>query len=184
MLKEDFHVGSAETSAMESGLMSSRIGLGFDIHRLVPGKGFRLGGLEVPGELRTEGHSDADPLLHALVDALLGAAARGDIGEHFPDTDARWKGVDSRIFVEKAKKMVEEAGLTIGNVDATVFLERPKLGPLKKEIRKVIAELLQIDVRNVSVKAKTLEGLGSIGTSKAVAAHVGIMLHEPPGAAP
>ena len=162
--------------------MPSRIGLGFDIHRLVPGKGFRLGGLPLPGDLKTEGHSDADPLLHALVDALLGAASRGDIGDHFPDTDPQWKDADSRIFVDKAVKLVQEAGLSVGNVDATVFLEKPKLGPLKVEIRKVIAEILHVDVRNVSVKAKTLEGLGAVGTSKAVAAHVGVILYETPGA--
>jgi len=158
--------------------MPPRIGLGFDIHRLVPGKGFRLGGVQIAGELALEGHSDADPLLHALVDALLGAAARGDIGDHFPDTDARWKGADSRIFVEKARKIVEEASLAIGNVDATVFMEKPKLGPLKKKMCAIIAELLNVDVGRVSVKAKTLEGLGSIGTSKAVAAQVGVVLHE------
>lgn len=162
--------------------MASRIGLGFDLHKLVPGDGFRLGGVQLSTEFRLEGHSDADPLLHALVDALLGAAARGDIGEHFPDTDDRWKGADSRIFVEKAVQFVAEAGLTIGNVDATVFLEKPKLGPLKKEIRSVIAALLGIDVTNVNVKAKTLEGLGSIGTSHAVAAHVGVLLHQRQGA--
>ncbi|KPJ56569.1 MAG: hypothetical protein AMS16_02185 [Planctomycetes bacterium DG_58] len=159
--------------------MPARIGLGFDIHKLVPGKGFRLGGVEVPAEVRLEGHSDADPLLHALVDALLGAAARGDIGEHFPDSDERWKGADSRIFVERARQVVEDARLTIGNVDATVFLEKPKLGPLKKDMCKLIARLLDIDVSNVSIKAKTLEGFGSIGSSKAVAAQVGVVLHEP-----
>jgi 2-C-methyl-D-erythritol 2,4-cyclodiphosphate synthase len=164
--------------------MPSRIGLGFDVHRLVPGKGFRLGGVEVPSEVKCEGHSDADPLLHALVDALLGATARGDIGEHFPDTEAKWKGADSRIFVEKAVRIVSEAGFTIGNVDATVFLERPRLGPLKVEICRVIAGLLGIDAGKVSVKAKTLEGLGSIGTSQAVAAQVGVALHERPGDPP
>ena len=159
--------------------MPARIGLGFDIHKLVPGTGFHLGGVELAGDVALEGHSDADPLLHALVDALLGAAARGDIGDHFPDTDKQWKDADSRIFVERAREVVEDAGLTIGNVDATVFLEKPKLGPLKKEMRTIVAELLGVDVKNVSIKAKTLEGLGSIGTSQAVAAHVGVVLHEP-----
>ena len=158
--------------------MSARIGLGFDIHKLVPGQGFRLGGVEIPSEFATEGHSDADCLLHALVDALLGAASRGDIGEHFPDTDSRWKGADSRVFVEKARGMVDEADLTIGNVDATVFLEEPKLGGLKKQMEQAIAEMLKINVASVSVKAKTLEGLGTIGTSQAVAAHVGVVLHQ------
>ena len=157
--------------------MPPRIGLGFDIHKLIPGKGLKLGGVEVPCDFRPEGHSDADALLHALVDALLGAASRGDIGDHFPDTDAKWKGADSRVFVEKAAQLVAEAGLAVGNVDCTVFLEKPKLGPLKRAIEKNIATLLGIDAKNVSVKAKTLEGLGSIGQGKAVAAQVGVMLH-------
>jgi 2-C-methyl-D-erythritol 2,4-cyclodiphosphate synthase len=154
-----------------------RIGLGFDIHRLVPGKGLKLGGVVVPCDFRPEGHSDADALLHALVDALLGAAARGDIGDHFPDTDAKWKGADSRVFVEKAVALVAEAKLVVGNVDCTIFFEKPKLGALKKQIVKNIAALLGISEKNVSVKAKTLEGMGSIGASQAVAAQVGVMLH-------
>ena len=121
--------------------MPPRIGLGFDIHRLVPGKGFKLGGVEIPSDFRPEGHSDADALLHALVDAMLGAAARGDIGDHFPDTDAKWKGADSRMFVEKAVALVAEAGLAVGNVDCTVFLEKPKLGAAKKQIVKNIAAI-------------------------------------------
>jgi 2-C-methyl-D-erythritol 2,4-cyclodiphosphate synthase len=157
--------------------MPPRIGLGFDLHKLVPGKGFKLGGVEIPSDMRPDGHSDADALLHALVDALLGAAARGDIGDHFPDTEAKWKGADSRIFVDKAVKLVAEAKMTIGNVDCTVFLEHPKLGPLKREIEKNIASLLGVGERNVSVKAKTLEGLGAIGQGRAVAAQVGVVLH-------
>jgi 2-C-methyl-D-erythritol 2,4-cyclodiphosphate synthase len=158
--------------------MPPRIGLGYDLHRLIPGNGFKLGGIEIPSDMKPEGHSDADALLHALVDALLGAAARGDIGDHFPDSDPKWKGADSRIFVEKALKLVADAKMTIGNVDATVFLETPKLGLLKREIEKNIAALLGIDAKNVSVKAKTLEGLGSIGRSQAVAAQVGVVLHS------
>ena len=157
--------------------MPPRIGLGFDIHKLVPGKGLKLGGVEIPCDFHPEGHSDADSLLHALVDALLGATSRGDIGEHFPDTDAKWKGADSRVFVEKAAQIVAEAKLVVGNVDCTVFLERPKLGALKKAIENNIAALLGIDAKNVCVKAKTLEGLGSVGEGKAVAAQVGVMLH-------
>ena len=141
------------------------------------GKGFKLGGVEIPSDFRPEGHSDADALLHALVDAMLGAAARGDIGDHFPDTDAKWKGADSRMFVEKAVSLVAEARLAVGNVDCTVFLEKPKLGAAKKQIVKNIAVMLGISEKNVSVKAKTLEGLGSIGTGQAVAAQVGVMLH-------
>ena len=158
--------------------MPVRIGLGFDIHRLVEGRAFKLGGVAVPAPVGPEGHSDADPLLHALVDALLGACARGDIGDHFPDTDAKWKGADSRVFVARAVEIVRESGLAVGNVDATVYLEKPRLGALKKEIRKAVAEMLGIDVDCVSVKAKSLEGLGSIGASQAVAAHVAVLLSE------
>ncbi len=156
--------------------MPPRIGLGYDIHRLIPGKGLKLGGVEIPCDFHPEGHSDADALLHALVDALLGAVSRGDIGEHFPDTDPKWKGADSRLFVKKAAEVVAEAKFVVGNVDCTVFLERPKLGPLKKAIEKNIADLLGTSEKNVTVKAKTLEGLGPIGEGKAVAAQVGVML--------
>lgn len=157
--------------------MPSRIGLGFDSHKLAPGAGLKLGGIEIPCDFHAVGHSDADVLLHALVDAILGAAARGDIGDHFPDTDMQWKGANSRVFVEKAVAVAREAGMAVGNVDCTVFLEKPKLGPLKRAIEKNIAAMLGVSEKNVSVKAKTRESLGGVGRGEEIAAQVGIMLH-------
>ena len=158
--------------------MSTHVGLGFDIHRLKAGNGFRLGGVDLPCDLSVEAHSDGDALLHALVDALLGAAALGDIGDHYPNTEDRYRDADSRVFVEAALKAVTDAGFIVGNVDANVFLEQPKLGPLKDEMRKNVAGLLAIDINAVSVKANTLEGLGPIGAGKAVAAQAIILLME------
>jgi 2-C-methyl-D-erythritol 2,4-cyclodiphosphate synthase len=153
-----------------------RTGIGFDIHRFAAGRRLVLGGVAIPHPVGLEGHSDADVLCHALADALLGAVADGDIGQHFPDTDPKWKGADSRVFVEKAVAIVTEAKLVVGNIDCTVFLERPKLGPLKKAIEKNIASLLGTSEKNVAVKAKTLERLGEIGRGKAVAAQVVVLL--------
>jgi 2-C-methyl-D-erythritol 2,4-cyclodiphosphate synthase len=156
--------------------MTSRVGLGFDVHRLKPGRGLRIGGIDVSCEFAFVAHSDGDPLLHALVDALLGAAGRGDIGEHFPDTDPRWKDADSRTFVETVRNIVGQTGLSIANVDANVILERPKLGKLKDVMRRSIADLLRIDAERVNVKARTFEGLGPIGAGEAVAAQVVVLL--------
>ena len=163
-----------------------RIGLGYDIHRLEVGRPMMIGGIQIPYESGPMGHSDGDALLHALCDAMLGAAGLGDIGEHFPDTDERNKGAASSRFVVAVVKMVTEKGLRIGNVDADVYLEKPKLGLTKKEIRRNIAGLLGIAVDRVSVKAQTMEGLGPIGESRAYAAQVGLTLLEaqdPPASA-
>ena len=137
-----------------------------------------IGGIRVPYEAGPVGHSDGDALLHALCDAMLGAAGLGDIGEHFPDTDERFKGASSARFVEAVLKMVTEKGLRVGNVDADVYLEKPKLGTMKKEIRQKVAGLLGVEVDRVSVKARTMEGLGPIGEGRAYAAQVGITLLE------
>ncbi len=158
-----------------------RIGLGFDIHRLVEGRPFVLGGVRVDWPRGPVGHSDGDCLLHALVDALLGAAGAGDIGELFPDTDPQWKDAPSSVFVQQALTLVTGKGLTPQQVDATVLAEEPKLGPRKAEMAAVIAGLLRLPVQQVSVKAKTMEGLGSIGSGDAVAAHVLVVLKELPG---
>jgi 2-C-methyl-D-erythritol 2,4-cyclodiphosphate synthase len=155
-----------------------RIGLGYDIHRLEPGRAMMIGGVKLPYESGPMGHSDGDALLHALCDAMLGAAGLGDIGEHFPDTDPRHKDAASSKFVQAVLKMVTEKGFRIGNVDADVYLEKPKLGPKKMDIRRNIAELLGVPVERVSVKARTMEGLGPIGESRAYAAQVGLILLE------
>jgi len=160
--------------------MPERIGIGYDIHRLVPGDGVPLGGVVLPADVKPVGHSDADCLLHALTDAILGALGAGDLGEHFPDTDDRWQDADSRVFLTEAVRMLSVAGYVIGNVDTNILLETPKLGARKDEIRETIATLLKTDVANVSIKARTHEGLGPIGASEAVAAQAIVLLLEAP----
>lgn len=160
-----------------------RIGLGFDIHRLAEGRPFILGGVRLDWPRGLVGHSDGDCLLHALVDALLGAAGAGDIGELFPDDDPQWKDAPSSIFVERALTLVKEHGLLPRQVDATILAEEPKLGPRKAEMAATIARLLKLPVAKVSVKAKTMEGLGSIGAGDAVAAQVLVVLEEAPAGA-
>lgn len=148
-----------------------RIGLGYDVHQLVEGRPLILGGVEIPYERGLAGHSDADVLLHAITDALLGAAALGDIGSHFPDTDAAWKGADSRDLLARAAAVVRAAGFAIGNIDATVALQQPKLRPHIDTMRANIAETLGLDIGAVSVKATTTERLGFVGTGAGAAAY-------------
>lgn len=140
-----------------------RTGLGWDVHRLAAGRLLILGGVAVPSELGLEGHSDADILAHAITDALLGAAALGDIGMHFPDTDPRWKDADSLQFLAHAAALIRDLGFTIVNVDSTVILEQPKLKDYRQPIRESLARTLAIDVERMSVKFKTAEGVGPVG---------------------
>ena len=144
-------------------LSEVRVGQGWDVHRLVPGRPLILGGVTVPSDLGLEGHSDADILAHAITDAILGALALGDIGMHFPDTDPRWKGTDSLVFLRHAKELVEARGYSIVNVDSTIILERPKLKDYRAAIREKIATTLALDPARVSVKFKTAEQLGPAG---------------------
>jgi 2-C-methyl-D-erythritol 2,4-cyclodiphosphate synthase len=144
-------------------LSELRIGQGWDVHRLVPGRPLILGGVTVPSDLGLDGHSDADILAHAVTDAILGALALGDIGMHFPDTDPRWKGCDSLVFLRHAKDMAEAQGYRIVNVDSTIILERPKLKDYRDAIREKISQTLGLDVLRVSVKFKTAEQLGPAG---------------------
>lgn len=143
-----------------------RIGIGHDTHRLAPGGPLRLGGVELPWDRHLVGHSDADVLLHAVTDALLGAAARGDIGELFPDTDPAHRGRDSGEMLGEAWQLVRESGFLIQNIDAIVFAQEPKLSPYKRAMRQRIADILEVDVGQVSVKAKTGEGVGEVGRSE------------------
>ena len=140
-----------------------RTGQGWDVHRLVPGRPLILGGVTVPSELGLAGHSDADVLSHAITDALLGAAALGDIGMHFPDSDPRWKGCDSLVFLRHARDLAEARGYRIVNVDSTVILERPKLKDFRAAIRGSLAEALGMELDRVSVKFKTAEKVGPVG---------------------
>jgi len=144
--------------------------MGWDVHRLAPGRPLILGGVAVPSELGLEGHSDADVLSHAITDALLGAAALGDIGMHFPDSDPRWAGADSLQFLRHALALASEQGYRLVNVDATVILERPKLKDYRTAIREKLAATLGLEVDRVSVKFKTAEGLGPVGEGRAAEA--------------
>ena len=146
------------------------VGIGFDSHRLVAGRKLLIGGVEIPFELGLDGHSDADVLAHAVIDALLGAAGLGDIGERFPDTDERWRDADSMEMLASVVENVLTEGLEIVNVDCTVVMEAPKLSPHKQAIREKLAAVLQIEVGRVNVKASTGEGMGFVGRGEGVAA--------------
>jgi len=150
--------------------MLIRTGLGYDVHRLTPERALILGGVEIPSELGLLGHSDADVLLHAICDSLLGAAALGDIGRHFPDTDKRFKDASSLIFLERVCQLLKEHAFEIINIDSTVILEQPKIAKFIPEIQKSIATNLGIRVSQVSVKATTNEGLGALGSGAGCAA--------------
>jgi 2-C-methyl-D-erythritol 2,4-cyclodiphosphate synthase len=145
-------------------------GIGYDCHRFAPGRRLVLGGVEIPHERGLEGHSDADVLTHAVIDALLGAAGLGDIGEHFPDTDARYRDADSLELLETVLTTVTMAGFEVENVDSTVIMESPKLGPYRQEIRERLALVLNLPVGRVNVKATTGEGMGWVGRGEGVAA--------------
>jgi 2-C-methyl-D-erythritol 2,4-cyclodiphosphate synthase len=145
-------------------------GLGYDCHRLVPGRPLVLGGVVVPSEHGLEGHSDADVLTHAIIDAMLGACALGDIGEHFPDTDERYRGADSIELLRAVHSMLSDAGFVVRHVDATVVIERPKLAPVREEIRMRLASALGVGVEHVSVKATRGEGMGFVGRGEGAAA--------------
>ena len=154
-----------------------RIGHGYDVHRLVPDRRLILGGVEIPFARGLLGHSDADVLLHAIADALLGAAALGDIGCLFPDNDPAYAGADSLVLLRQVAERVRQADFSIGNVDATVLAQRPKLRPYIDEMRRNIARALEIPISCVSVKATTEEGLGFTGAEEGVAAHAVCMLY-------
>lgn len=155
-----------------------RVGLGTDLHRLVPGRKLIIGGVEFDFELGEDGHSDGDVLLHAITDSLLGAAGISDIGELFPPSDDKWKGANSAELLKEAYKLVKEAGWKIENIDCVVQLEKPKFLPHRKEVCKRIATILQIEENQVFVKAKTGEKLAPIGTSEAISAQVVCLLSK------
>lgn len=147
-----------------------RVGLGYDVHRLVKERKLILGGVEIPHDLGLLGHSDADVLLHAIMDALLGAAALGDIGKHFPDTDETYRGISSMKLLERVGKLIEQEGYLIENIDATVIAQKPKLRPYIDEMEKNIAGMLHLQENQVNIKATTEEGLGFTGTEEGIAA--------------
>ena len=155
-----------------------RIGQGYDVHRLTKGRKLILGGVEIPYEQGLLGHSDADVLLHAIADALLGAAALGDIGRHFPDNDPQYKGADSRKLLSHVLGLILAEGYCIINIDATIIAQRPKMASHIEQMRKNIAETLRIDLKQINVKATTEEGLGFTGTGLGIAASAVCLLEE------
>ena len=145
-----------------------KIGFGYDVHQFADDRKLILGGVEIPFERGLKGHSDADALLHSICDAMLGALALGDIGKHFPDTDPKYKGIDSTILLKEVNRLVENEGYKIGNVDSTIVLQRPKLRPYIDEMRKRIASILYCNVDQISVKATTSEWMGFVGEEKGI----------------
>ncbi|MHB8540323.1 MAG: 2-C-methyl-D-erythritol 2,4-cyclodiphosphate synthase [Candidatus Acidiferrales bacterium] len=150
----------------------SRSGIGYDLHRLAANRKLMIGGIDVPFEKGSVGHSDGDVLSHAICDALLGAASLGDIGTHFPDSDPKWRGVSSLVFLRQVRQYLERKNWKIRHIDAIVVVERPKLGPHFPAMREALAKALAISVEQINLKAKTHEGLGEIGRGEALAAHV------------
>ena len=158
--------------------MNFKIGHGYDLHRLVEGRALILGGVDITYEKGLLGHSDADVLVHALMDALLGAVALGDIGKHFPDSDPKYKGISSILLLSEVKKIIEKEGFSLSNADVTVIAQKPKLLPYIYEMRKNIADTLECDISRISIKATTEEGLGATGTGEAIAAHAVCLLER------
>ncbi len=155
-----------------------RVGIGFDIHRLTARRPLVLGGIRIPSPKGLDGHSDADVLLHALCDALLGAVGEGDIGAFFPDSDPKWKNAPSRLFVSRALRQVSKQGCRVSNVDLVVLAESPKLSAHRQAIRESVARTLNLEPGRVNLKAKTMEGLGPIGAKKAIGAYAVVLVEE------
>ena len=158
--------------------MSFRVGFGFDVHQLKVGLDFWLGGIIVPHTKGGLGHSDADVLIHTICDALLGAANLGDIGKHFPDTAAEYKGIDSKILLKEVMVLIRNKGYEIGNIDSTICLQTPKIGPYIPEMQKVLATCMNIDVDQVSIKATTTEKLSFVGREEGVSAYATVLINK------
>lgn len=156
--------------------MKIRVGFGFDVHQLKEGLDFWLGGIIVPHSKGGFGHSDADVLIHTICDALLGAANMGDIGKHFPDTDTEYKGIDSKILLKEVVKLISEKGFSIGNIDSTICLQKPKIEPYIPEMQKVLASCMNIDIEDISIKATTTEKLSFVGREEGVSAYATVLI--------
>jgi 2-C-methyl-D-erythritol 2,4-cyclodiphosphate synthase len=159
-------------------MVNIRVGLGYDAHRLVPGRPLILGGVEIPHDLGLAGHSDADVLIHAIGDALLGAVAAGDLGRHFPDTDPAYKGISSLILLAKIVAVVQDRGYRVGNVDATVVAQAPKLAPHITRMIACLAPVLQIDPAELNLKATSTEGMGFTGQGEGIAAYAVVLVEK------
>jgi 2-C-methyl-D-erythritol 2,4-cyclodiphosphate synthase len=160
--------------------MKSKVGFGFDVHQLQQGKDFWLGGIKLSHNKGAVGHSDADVLIHAICDALLGAANLRDIGFHFPNTSAKYKGIDSKKLLAEVIHLITEKGFSIGNIDATVCLEKPKINPHVDEMKKVLADVMKISVEDISIKATTNEQLGYVGREEGVCAYAVVLVEKRP----
>lgn len=158
--------------------MKVRVGFGYDVHALVPERDLWLGGVKIEHTMGLQGHSDADVLIHAICDALLGAANMCDIGYHFPDTAGEYKDIDSKILLFDTMELLRDAGYTLGNIDATVAAERPKLNPHIPEMKRVMADVLQVDVEDISIKATTTEKLGFTGRQEGIAAYATVLIQK------
>ena len=158
--------------------MKLRIGYGIDFHQLVEGRDLVIGGVTIPHHKGALGHSDADVLLHAICDALLGAACLGDIGVHFPDTSSEFKNIDSKILLAKTRTLIEAEGYTIGNIDASLCLEAPKIKPYVTTMQETIAGILGISIKDVSIKATTTETMGFVGREEGLVAHAVCLIHQ------
>lgn len=156
--------------------MDFRIGHGFDVHRLVPGRKLWLGGVEIPFIMGLDGHSDADVLIHAICDALLGALSLGDIGQHFPDSEEEYRDIDSKLLLKKVHSLVREGGWKVVNLDTTMIVEEPKVGSHTQKMRKVLSGILETELENVSIKATTSETLGPEGRGEGISAHAVVLL--------
>lgn len=155
-----------------------RVGIGYDVHKLVEGRKLIIGGVEIPYEKGLLGHSDADVLLHAIMDALLGAAAMGDIGKHFPDTDPAYEGISSVALLRNVGELLQEKGYEVGNIDAIIVAQRPKMAPYREQMRENVAKALGIAVGQVSIKATTEEGLGFTGTGEGVSSQAVVLIQK------
>ena len=158
--------------------MNIRVGQGLDVHKLVPGRPLVLGGVVIPFDRGLDGHSDADVLIHAVCDALLGAAALGDIGEHFPDTDPAYRDIDSGVLLAETVKMLAREGYTVGNIDAVVIAQVPRIAPYRDQMQTNLAQALEIAPEQVSVKATTTEGLGLFGREEGIGALCTVLIHK------
>ena len=158
--------------------MKLRIGYGIDFHQLVEGRDLVIGGVTIPHHKGALGHSDADVLLHAICDALLGAACLGDIGVHFPDTSSEFKNIDSKILLAKTRTLIEAEGYAIGNIDASLCLEAPKIKPYVTQMQETIARILGIGIKDVSIKATTTETMGFVGREEGLVAHAVCLIHQ------
>ena len=156
--------------------MEMRIGHGYDVHRLVAGRALILGGVEIPHDTGLDGHSDADVLIHAIMDAILGALALCDIGQHFPDTDAQYRGISSVALLRHVAELMDRAGYALGNLDATIIAQAPKVAPYIRSMREILAEALSAELDQVNIKATTEEGLGFTGDKSGIAAHAVVLV--------